>query len=429
ENRDGSADAGGIDLVTIDRLRQREVSLGAPLARELATTVIEVPLDREHDRLLVTLRRRVESRSELGHRPVRRDPQCACQRDSLARQARCKAETNDAPLDHAVRGGHRVRFVRGRHQCQATDSIRTRRCECQCHHPAVRRADDRIEAFDLQQVQDSDERVGLVVRGDAFVWHRPVDAEHAEATGVDGCTGTDQQLPPAVFGTGRGGGDVTTCGDAAEHGDNGCTGGPAQFPAGGHAGTTCSFRHLEDSESRVRPTPGRNWRPVARMPPGAGDPSHFSNCLTWLQAAANDHGCVDCEWSIGNRPGPVKGDGIIFAAMAGEYIFTMRDLRKVVPPQREILKGIYLSFYPGAKIGVIGSNGSGKSTLLRIMAGVDTDFLGEAKPLAGTRIGYLPQEPELDPTKDVRGNVEEAVAEIRALLTQFEEISAKFAEP
>ncbi len=115
--------------------------------------------------------------------------------------------------------------------------------------------------------------------------------------------------------------------------------------------------------------------------------------------------------------------------MAGEYIFTMRDLRKVVPPQREILKGIYLSFYPGAKIGVIGSNGSGKSTLLRIMAGVDTDFLGEAKPLAGTRIGYLPQEPELDPTKDVRGNVEEAVADIRALLTQFEEISAKFAEP
>jgi sulfate-transporting ATPase len=135
------------------------------------------------------------------------------------------------------------------------------------------------------------------------------------------------------------------------------------------------------------------------------------------------------RWSIGNRPGPVKGDGIIFAAMAGEYIFTMRDLRKVVPPQREILKGIHLSFFPGAKIGVIGSNGSGKSTLLRIMAGVDTDFLGEAKPLSGTRIGYLPQEPELDPTKDVRGNVEEAVADIRALLTQFEEISARFAEP
>ncbi len=115
--------------------------------------------------------------------------------------------------------------------------------------------------------------------------------------------------------------------------------------------------------------------------------------------------------------------------MAGEYIFTMRDLRKVVPPQKEILKGIYLSFFPGAKIGVIGSNGSGKSTLLRIMAGVDTDFLGEAKPLAGTRIGYLPQEPDLDPTKDVRGNVEEGLADIRALLTAFEAISMKFAEP
>jgi ATP-binding cassette ChvD family protein len=107
----------------------------------------------------------------------------------------------------------------------------------------------------------------------------------------------------------------------------------------------------------------------------------------------------------------------------------MRDLRKVVPPQKEILKGIYLSFFPGAKIGVIGSNGSGKSTLLRIMAGVDTDFLGEAKPLAGTRIGYLPQEPDLDPTKDVRGNVEEGLADIRALLTQFEELSLKFADP
>jgi len=115
--------------------------------------------------------------------------------------------------------------------------------------------------------------------------------------------------------------------------------------------------------------------------------------------------------------------------MAGEYIFTMRDLRKIVPPQREILKGIYLSFYPGAKIGVIGGNGAGKSTLLRIMAGVDQDFLGEAKPMAGVQIGYLPQEPQLDPTKDVRGNVEEALQPIRDLLTKFEEVSAKFAEP
>ena len=115
--------------------------------------------------------------------------------------------------------------------------------------------------------------------------------------------------------------------------------------------------------------------------------------------------------------------------MAGEYIFTMRDLRKVVPPSREILKGIYLSFYPGAKIGVLGSNGAGKSTLLRIMAGVDKDFIGEAKPLAGTRIGYLPQEPQLDPAKDVRGNVEEGVRETRKLLDDFNAISEKFAEP
>jgi energy-dependent translational throttle protein EttA len=115
--------------------------------------------------------------------------------------------------------------------------------------------------------------------------------------------------------------------------------------------------------------------------------------------------------------------------MAGEYIFTMRDLRKVVPPSREILKGINLSFFPGAKIGVLGANGAGKSSLLRIMAGVDADFLGEARPLPGTRIGYLPQEPQLDPAKDVRGNVMEGVREQQALLDQFNEISAKFAEP
>jgi len=115
--------------------------------------------------------------------------------------------------------------------------------------------------------------------------------------------------------------------------------------------------------------------------------------------------------------------------MAGEYIFTMRDLRKVVPPSREILKGIYLAFYPGAKIGVLGGNGAGKSTLLRIMAGVDKDFLGDARPLPGTRIGFLPQEPQLDPSKDVRGNVMDGVREQQALLDQFNEISAKFAEP
>jgi ATP-binding cassette ChvD family protein len=100
-----------------------------------------------------------------------------------------------------------------------------------------------------------------------------------------------------------------------------------------------------------------------------------------------------------------------------------------VPPSREILTGIHLSFYPGAKIGVLGSNGAGKSTLLRIMAGVDRDFLGEARPLPGTRIGYLPQEPQLDPARDVRGNVLEGVAEQQALLDRYHEISAKFAEP
>jgi sulfate-transporting ATPase len=115
--------------------------------------------------------------------------------------------------------------------------------------------------------------------------------------------------------------------------------------------------------------------------------------------------------------------------MAGEYIFTMRDLRKVVPPSREILKGIHLAFYPGAKIGVLGSNGAGKSTLLRIMAGVDKDFLGDARPLPGTRIGYLPQEPQLDAAKDVRANVMDGVKDQQALLDQFNEISAKFAEP
>src|SRR5512147_2600591 len=112
-----------------------------------------------------------------------------------------------------------------------------------------------------------------------------------------------------------------------------------------------------------------------------------------------------------------------------QYIYTMVNLGKVVPPKREILKGIYLSFYPGAKIGVLGSNGAGKSTLLRIMAGVDKDFLGEAKPLAGTKIGYLPQEPVLDPSKDVRGNVEDGVRELRKLLDDFNDISAKFADP
>ena len=120
---------------------------------------------------------------------------------------------------------------------------------------------------------------------------------------------------------------------------------------------------------------------------------------------------------------------IIRDAMPPQYIFTMRDLRKVVPPKREILRGINLAFFPGAKIGVLGANGSGKSTLLRIMAGVDPDFLGEARPADDVRIGHLPQEPQLDPAKNVLGNIEEGVATTRDLLRRFEEVSARFAEP
>ena len=112
-----------------------------------------------------------------------------------------------------------------------------------------------------------------------------------------------------------------------------------------------------------------------------------------------------------------------------QYIYTMNRVSKIVPPKRQILKDISLSFFPGAKIGVLGLNGSGKSTLLRIMAGLDTDIEGEARPMPGIKIGYLSQEPELNAAKDVRGNVEEGVEETKALLTEFDAINAKFAEP
>ncbi|MEM7151766.1 MAG: energy-dependent translational throttle protein EttA [Myxococcota bacterium] len=111
-----------------------------------------------------------------------------------------------------------------------------------------------------------------------------------------------------------------------------------------------------------------------------------------------------------------------------QYIFTMKDLRKVYPGGKEVLGGIHLQFFPGAKIGVLGSNGSGKSTLLRIMAGVDKEFIGEAWAAEGVKIGYLPQEPELDPTKDVKGNIEEAVSEMKQTLARFEEVSMKFGD-
>jgi ATP-binding cassette ChvD family protein len=115
--------------------------------------------------------------------------------------------------------------------------------------------------------------------------------------------------------------------------------------------------------------------------------------------------------------------------MAGpQFIYHMHRLSKIVPPKREILKGINLSFYPGAKIGVVGPNGAGKSSLLKIMAGLDTDFLGEAWAAKGTRVGYLPQEPVLDESLDVLGNVELAVAETKDLLRRFEEVNMKFGE-
>ena len=112
-----------------------------------------------------------------------------------------------------------------------------------------------------------------------------------------------------------------------------------------------------------------------------------------------------------------------------QYIYTMNRVGKVVPPKKQILKDISLSFFPGAKIGVLGLNGSGKSTLLRIMAGIDTDIEGEARPQPGINIGYLPQEPQLDPDKDVRGNVEMGVAEIKAVLDRFNAVSNAFTDP
>ena len=112
-----------------------------------------------------------------------------------------------------------------------------------------------------------------------------------------------------------------------------------------------------------------------------------------------------------------------------QYVYTMNRVGKVVPPKREILRDISLSFFPGAKIGVLGLNGSGKSTLLRIMAGVDTEFNGEARAQTGINIGYLPQEPHLDPTKTVRGNVEEALSHVKDALTRLDEVYAAYAEP
>src|SRR5688572_5239250 len=126
---------------------------------------------------------------------------------------------------------------------------------------------------------------------------------------------------------------------------------------------------------------------------------------------------------------PIIPAPLATARPMAQYIFTMNRVGKVVPPKRYILRDISLSFFPGAKIGVLGLNGSGKSTLLRIMAGVDTEFEGEARPQPGIKIGFLPQEPKLDPSKNVRAIVEEGVADQMALIKRFNEISDKFAEP
>ena len=112
-----------------------------------------------------------------------------------------------------------------------------------------------------------------------------------------------------------------------------------------------------------------------------------------------------------------------------QYIYTMNRVGKIVPPKREILRDISLSFFPGAKIGVLGLNGSGKSTLLRIMAGVDTEFNGEARAQSDINIGFLSQEPQLDPAKTVRGNVEEALAHIKDALARLDQVYAAYAEP
>jgi len=112
-----------------------------------------------------------------------------------------------------------------------------------------------------------------------------------------------------------------------------------------------------------------------------------------------------------------------------EFIFTMTDVTRVHPPDKRVLENIHLAFYPGAKIGVLGVNGSGKSSLLRIMAGVDKEFIGEAKPHPGTRIGYFAQEPELSQWSTVKEAVDDAVSETRAMLTEFEEVSTKLGEP
>src|SRR6202158_741939 len=159
-----------------------------------------------------------------------------------------------------------------------------------------------------------------------------------------------------------------------------------------------------------------------------GDPLPFKVIRPLSREAAGLRRSPIARSPIIPPPSPAPGNGRSGVAMAEQYIYVMKDLRKIYPPNREVLKGIWLSFLPGAKIGVLGLNGAGKSTLLKIMAGVVTDFGGEAWPAKGVKVGYLAQEPLIDETKDGLGNVEEGVAGTRALLTRFDQINARFAE-
>src|SRR5450432_3280352 len=168
--------------------------------------------------------------------------------------------------------------------------------------------------------------------------------------------------------------------------------------------------------------------PTVRMSNRSGPVNGGLLRVCCVLPASGMHRTTGCRRRCLNRCTPRAARCYNSRAMAHQYIYTMQNLRRVHPPNKEVLKGIYLSFYPGAKIGVLGSNGAGKSTLLRIMAGVDKDFFGDAKAADGIRIGYLPQEPTLDPKKNVIENVEEAVAHTKGLLRRFDEVNLKLGE-
>src|SRR5664279_5019936 len=160
--------------------------------------------------------------------------------------------------------------------------------------------------------------------------------------------------------------------------------------------------------------------PGSGLPTGPGDsaPSVIGHTLPVVRA----------DGHVVRAPTPLPPPATL-DPMAAQYIYAMRDLRRFYPPDREVLKGINLSFYPGAKIGVIGGNGSGKSSLLRIMAGQDDEFTGEARLTPGFTVGFLSQEPELDPTKDVLGNISDGVGESKQMVDRYNEVCAAFGDP